>query len=162
MRHMVPRLIRLWFAFFRNCVTRDMEFKLNFLGDLFMDAIFYGSYFFLFSVIFSHVDQLGQFSKDAVIIFLVITYLTDTIFIFFFGNNTFQVNRMVVRGDLDFLLIKPVNSLFFISFRYVACYGIISGCEHCSVLGDATISINLCAYTQGVNGAQVVFGNFKY
>ena len=122
MKHMVPRYFKLWLAFFRNCLTRDMEFKLNFLGNLFIDAIFYGTYFFLFSVIFSYVDQLGQFSKDAVIIFLVITYLTDTIFVFFFGANTFMVNRMVVKGDLDFLLVKPVNSLFFISFRYVASY----------------------------------------
>tara|TARA_B100001250_G_scaffold380748_1_gene372446 strand:+ start:1583 stop:2314 length:732 start_codon:yes stop_codon:yes gene_type:complete len=103
-----------------------MEYKMNFILDLFIDAIFYGSYFFFFSVIFSYVDTLGDFSKDAVIIFLIITYLTDSVFVFFFGSNTFQVNRMVVKGDLDLLLLKPVNSLFFISFRYVATYSIIS------------------------------------
>ena len=126
MRHMVLRLINLWLAFFKNSLSRNMEYKMNFILDLFIDAIFYGSYFFLFSVIFSYVDALGDFSKDAVIIFLIITYLTDSVFVFFFGSNTFQVNRMVVKGDLDLLLLKPVNSLFFISFRYVATYSIIS------------------------------------
>ena len=128
MKHTVLRFIRLWLAFFRNSLTRDMEFKMNFIGNLFIDSIFYGSLFFLFSVFFSYVDNLGDFSKDAVIIFLIITYLTDTVFIFFFGSNTFQVNRMVVRGDLDMLLLKPVNSLFFISFRYVSTYALISIC----------------------------------
>ena len=103
-----------------------MEYKMNFIMNLFIDAIFYGSYFFLFSVIFSYVDSLGDFSRDVVIIFLIITYLTDSVFVFFFGSNTFQVNRMVVKGDLDLLLLRPVNSLFFISFRYVAVYSIIS------------------------------------
>ena len=126
MKHMVLRYIKLWLAFFRNSLTRDMEFKMNFIGNLFIDSIYYGSLFFFFSVIFSYVDALGDFSKDAVIIFLIITYLTDSVFLFFFGNNTFQVNRMVVRGDLDMLLLKPVNSLFFISFRYVATYTLIS------------------------------------
>jgi ABC-2 type transport system permease protein len=101
---------------------------MNFIGNLFIDGIFYGSLFFFFSVIFSYVDALGDFSKDAVMIFLIITYLTDTVFIFFFGSNTFQVNRMVVKGDLDMLLLKPVNSLFFISFRYVSTYALISIC----------------------------------
>ena len=126
MRHMAPRFMKLWLAFFRNSLSRDMEFKMNFIGNLFIDGIFYGSLFFFFSFIFSYVDSLGDFSKDAVIIFLIITYLTDTVFVFFFGSNTFQVNRMVVRGDLDLLLLKPVSSLFFISFRYVSTYALIS------------------------------------
>ena len=126
MKHMALRYTKLWLAFFRNSLTRDMEFKMNFIGNLFIDSIYYGSLFFFFSVIFSYVDALGDFSKDAVIIFLIITYLSDSVFLFFFGNNTFQVNRMVVRGDLDMLLLKPVNSLFFISFRYVATYALIS------------------------------------
>ena len=126
MRRMALRFIRLWLAFFRNSLSRDMEFKMNFIGNLFIDSIFYGSMFFFFSVIFSYVDSLGDFSKDAVMIFLIITYLTDTVFVFFFGSNTFQVNRMVVRGDLDLLLLKPVSSLFFISFRYVSTYALIS------------------------------------
>ena len=126
MRLMVLRFINLWLAFFRNSLSRDMEYKMNFIMNLFIDSIFYGSYFFLFSVIFSYVDTLGDFSKDAVIIFLIITYLTDSVFVFLFGSNTFQVNRMVVKGDLDLLLLRPINSLFFISFRYVAVYSIIS------------------------------------
>ena len=126
MRPMALRFINLWLAFFRNSLSRNMEYRMNFIMDLFIDATFYGSYFFLFSVFFSYVDSLGDFSKDAVIIFLIITYLTDSVFIFFFGSNTFQVNRMVVRGDLDLLLLRPVNSLFFISFRYVATYSVIS------------------------------------
>ena len=151
MKHMVLRYIKLWLAFFRNSLTRDMEFKMNFIGNLFIDSIYYGSLFFFFSVIFSYVDALGDFSRDAVIIFLIITYLTDTVFVFFFGANTFQVNRMVVRGDLDMLLLKPINSLFFISFRYVSTYALISTCILLGLLVRVTYlyspSIGLVNYT---------------
>ena len=110
MRLMVHRYIILWLAFFRNSLSRDMEFKMNFIGNLFIDTIFYGSLYFFFSVIFSYVDSLGDFSRDAVIIFLIITYLTDTVFLFFFGSNTFQVNRMVVKNNLNHHYITlPVN-----------------------------------------------------
>ena len=69
---MVLRYFRLWIAFFKNSLTRDMEFKTNFLGDLFIDGIFYGSMYFFWSVIFSYVDVLGDFNQQAVIIFLIV------------------------------------------------------------------------------------------
>ena len=53
-------------------------------------------------------------------------YLTDTVFVFIFGANTFTLNTMVIKGDLDLVLIKPVNPQFFMSFRYVSSYAIIS------------------------------------
>ena len=123
---MVHKYFSLWCAFLRNSLTRDMEFKMNFIADLFIDAIFYGSMYFLWSVIFSYVDVLGDFNQDAVIIFLIIMYLTDTVFVFFFGSNTFTLNTMVVKGDLDLVLIKPVNPQFFMSFRYVCNYALVS------------------------------------
>ena len=102
---MVHRYLVLWKAFFRNSLSRDMEFKMNFIFDLFIDAIFYGSYLFFFGVIFSYVDALGDFNRDAVIIFLLVTYLTDTVYIFVLGGNVFNINRMVIRGDLDLILV---------------------------------------------------------
>ena len=45
---------------------------------------------------------------------------------------------MVVRGDLDMLLLKPVSSLFFISFRYVSTYAIISSSILIGILIRAT------------------------
>ena len=91
MKHMVLRYLKLWTAFFKNSLSRDMEFKINFLGDLFIDGIFYGSMYFFWSVIFSYVSSLGDFNQQAVIIFLIVMYLTDTVFIFFFGANTFTL-----------------------------------------------------------------------
>ena len=36
---------------------------MNFIGNLLIDSIYYGSLFFFFSVIFSYVNALGDFSK---------------------------------------------------------------------------------------------------
>ena len=126
MKLMVHKYLKLWIAFFRNSLSRDMEFKMNFIGDLFIDSIFYGSMYFFWSIIFSYVDVLGDFNQQAVVIFLIVMYLTDTVFVFIFGANTFTLNTMVIKGDLDLVLIKPVNPQFFMSFRYVSSYAIIS------------------------------------
>ena len=84
MEALVLRYISLWWSFFQNSLTRDMEFKSNLLGGFFVDIIFYSIQFFFFSVIYSYVDALGVFTKEDVMIFLIITFLADTFYMFFF------------------------------------------------------------------------------
>ena len=103
-----------------------MEFKANFIGSLLVDAVFYGSHFFFFHIIFSFVNELGVFSSKDVQIFLVITFLSDTFYMLLFSGNLFNLNKMIVRGDLDFVLLKPINAQFMISFRYVKSYTLVS------------------------------------
>jgi len=103
-----------------------MEFKANFIGGLFVDIIYYGVQIFFFSVIYSYVESLGVFSREDVIIFLIITFLTDTFYMFFLSGNLFNLNRLMVRGELDFILLKPVPSQFMVSFRYIKSYALIS------------------------------------
>ena len=66
MEALVLRYFSLWLSFFQNSLTRDMEFKANFLGGLLVDVIYYGIQFFFFSVIYSYVEALGVFSKEDV------------------------------------------------------------------------------------------------
>jgi len=122
----VGRYLKLLGAFFSNSLTRDMEFKANFFGLLFVDFVYYGSYLLFFNIIFSYVDSLLEFTKADVMVFLVITFLMDTLYMFAFAGNLGKLNRMIVRGDLDFVLLKPVNSQFFISFRYFNSYALLS------------------------------------
>ena len=126
MKRLVSRYFSLWFAFLKNTLSRDMEFKLNFIFEIFIDAVYYGSLFFFFQIIFQFTDSLGDFNKDAVIIFLLTVYLSDLLYVFFLGGNVFGLNEKVKTGDLDFILLKPINSQFFISFRYVTTNALVS------------------------------------
>ncbi len=122
---MVLRYMKLWGAFFSNSLTRDMEYKANLVGGIITDIIFYSVQYFFFTIIYSYVDKLGSFSREDVMVFLIITFLADTVYMFLFSGNLFPLNRLVVQGDLDFILLKPIKSQFFISFRYVRTYAII-------------------------------------
>jgi len=126
MRDSVVRNIKLLWAFFSNSLTRDMEFKANFISMIFVDAVFYGAHFLFFSIIFSFVDSLMEFTKGDVTVFLVVTFMMDTVFMLFLAENVGKLNRMIVKGDLDFVLLKPVNSQFFSSFRYFNTYASFS------------------------------------
>ena len=92
---MANRYFKLWLAFLKNTLSRDMEFKLNFIFEIFIDGIYYGSLFFFFKVIFQFVDTLGDFNQDAVIIFLITMYITDSLYTFLLGGNVFEINTKV-------------------------------------------------------------------
>ena len=126
MEDMVRRYFSLWVSFFNNSLTRDLEFKANFIGGLIVDAIFYGIQIFFFSIIYSYVDSIGVFNREDVIIFLVVTFLADTFYMFFFSGNLFNLNKWMVRGELDYFLLRPVDSQFLVSFRYVKSYALVS------------------------------------
>ena len=123
---MVHRYLKLWKSFFSNSITRDMEYKANLVGGIIVDIIFYGVQFFFFSIIYSYVDRLGSFTREDVMIFLIITFISDTMYMFLFSGNLFPLNELIVQGDLDYVLLKPVNSQFLVSFRYVKAHAMIS------------------------------------
>ena len=97
------RYLNLWGSFFANSLTRDMEYKANLIGGIIVDVIFYSVQYFFFSIIYSYVDTLGSFTREDVMVFLIITFISDTVYMFLFSGNLFPLNRLVVQGDLDFV-----------------------------------------------------------
>jgi len=170
MKHLVNRYFRIWLAFFRNTLSRDMEFKMNFIFEMFIDIIYYGSLFFFFQIIFQFTDSLGDFNKDAVIIFLLTVYISDLLYVFFLGGNVFDINDKVKSGDLDFILLKPINSQFFISFRYVTTNALISFIILFSLLirlayiyhGGEIILLNYIFYMISIFFGTFIFYSFEF
>ena len=126
MRLLVHKYLKLWYTFFSNSLTREMEFKANFIAHIAVDLIYYTSLYLFYYVIFQFTDTIGSFTKETVIIFMIVTYMVDAFYEFFFSGNIYSFNQMIVKGNLDFILTKPVNSQFLLSLRYVGFNGVIS------------------------------------
>tara|TARA_A100001011_G_scaffold389893_1_gene472274 strand:+ start:3817 stop:4620 length:804 start_codon:yes stop_codon:yes gene_type:complete len=126
MKLLVHRYLKLWGAFFSNSLTREMEFKANFISHIVVDLIYYISLYLFYYVIFQFTNTIGSFTKETVIIFMVVTYMIDAVYEFFFSGNIYSFNQMIVKGNLDFILTKPVNSQFLLSLRYIGFNGAIS------------------------------------
>ena len=44
----MKKIFSIWGSLFSNSLTRDMEFKANFISGLIVDFIYYGTHFFFF------------------------------------------------------------------------------------------------------------------
>jgi ABC-2 type transport system permease protein len=114
MRH----VLRVWGSLLRNCIIREMMFRANFLAILLTTSWWFILNIMMFQVIFGHVDAIAGWTKYEVF-FLVgagntIMGLFETLFIM----NLMRLPDMIRTGELDFHLLKPVNTQFLVSARY--------------------------------------------
>jgi len=111
------RYLRLYLHFLRFSFSRAMEFRMDFFFRVIMDLCFYVTNIIFFKVIFLHTPLIGGWSEKQVLFFVSGYLLIDAANMTFFSNNQWALASLINRGDLDYYLIRPISSLFFVSVR---------------------------------------------
>lgn len=111
------RYLRLYLHFVRFSFSRAMEFRVDFFFRVLMDALWYAVHLVFFGVLFKETQALGGWSWDQVIVFAASMFLMDALQMTLFSNNVWWFPILVNKGDLDYYLVRPVSSLFFVSLR---------------------------------------------
>lgn len=114
------RYLRLYLSFVRFSISRAVEFRLDFFCRIFMDLVFYAVNLAFFKVLFLRISSLGGWSEPQIMVFVASYLVADAIQMTVFANNVWVIPTMINRGDLDYYLVRPVSSLFFLSLRDVA------------------------------------------
>lgn len=114
------RYPRLYLHFLRFSLSRAMEFRLDFYFRVVMDAVFYAVNIAFFKVLYRHTSLLGGWDLDQIYIFVCSYLLVDALYMTLFANNMWWLPLFINRGDLDYYLVRPVSSLFFLSLREFA------------------------------------------
>ncbi len=113
------RYLRAYRACLRNCLARELEFRGHFILQVGSNLLWAFLSLTLASFIFRNVRAIGDWDLDRMVLltgtFLLVMALTN----FLFNANMVQLSLLVNRGDLDFVLVKPMSSQFLVSLRYV-------------------------------------------
>ncbi len=111
------RYLRLFAYFVRFSVSRSLEFRLDFFFRVVMDGIYYAAQLVFYKIIFLNTTMLGGWNEAQVMIFVATYLMVDAIQMTLFSNNVWWLTTFINKGDLDYYLVRPVSSLFFISTR---------------------------------------------
>ncbi len=111
----LKKILSLYWAFFKMSLITDLEFRLNFAIRVFNDVIWYVAQILTFEVIFRHTSRIGDWNLEQTRVFLGVLFVVDGFYMLFIHENIETFPEKVSRGDLDLLLLKPVNSQFIIS-----------------------------------------------
>ena len=120
------RYLRLYGHFIRFSVSKAMEFRLDFFFRVFMDLVYYGIQIGFYRTVFLQTPLLGGWDKDQALAFMGGYLVVDAISMTLFSNNMWWFPVLVNRGDMDYYLVRPVSSLFFVSLRDFAANSLIN------------------------------------
>lgn len=111
------RYLRLFLYFVEFSFSKSFQFRLDFFFRVVMDCIYYAVNLSFYQVIFSHVGTLGGWSKEQAMVFVAGYLFVDAVQMTLFSNNLWGLPQIINRGDLDYYLVRPASSLFFLCFR---------------------------------------------
>ncbi len=111
------RYFHLYLHFIRFSFSKAFQFRLDFFFRIFMDVIYYAINILFFKVLFLHANTIGPWNDSQVTVFICGYLLMDSIYMTVFSNNLWWFPYYINKGDLDYYLVRPVSSLFFLTLR---------------------------------------------
>ena len=115
----LSRYVSIYSALWKNSVARELMFKGNFLMWIVVELLWFALQLTFISVLYSHTDHIGTWSKWQVVLLIGGSHFIQQIFQAFFLINCTNLSELVRSGKMDFLLVLPVNTRFVISLRQV-------------------------------------------
>jgi ABC-2 type transport system permease protein len=97
-----------------------MQFRLDFFFRIVMDLAYYAITILFFKTLFLHTSELGNWSEAQVLVFASGFMIIDAIQMTFLSANLWYIGVFVNKGDLDYYLVRPVSTLFFLSLREIS------------------------------------------
>ncbi len=116
----MTRYIRLYLYFLRFSFSKAMEFRVDFFFRVFMDSLWYAIHLAFFWVLYQHSPLMGGWTFDQALVFAAGIFVADALHMTICSNNLWFFPLLVNKGDLDYYLVRPVSSLFFLSLREFA------------------------------------------
>lgn len=108
---------RVLAAFIRNAWTRESSFHGNFLTMLVTRVFWFGMQVLLFDVIYRQVTVINDWSREEYFAFIATGMLINAIVEAFFMPNLAQFSELIRTGNLDFALLKPIDTQFLVSIE---------------------------------------------
>jgi len=101
-----------------NCLVREMQFRANFLIRVAHEALWLGMQWVFVEVLYGQTRSIGGWDKWQMIALLGVNWVIHQAFEGLFFDNCMRLIDLIRKGDLDFVLVKPMNPQFLVSFRY--------------------------------------------
>ena len=115
----MKKYLKLWGTFFKYSLINAVEYKLNFfLGGLF-EFFWVIANFIFFKVIYENATDIAGWVENEVLLLVFVCGLIDSIHSFLCATGYISIPGKINSGELDFLILKPINNRFYMAFQYV-------------------------------------------
>ena len=113
------KYFKVYKNFLFTSLASEFEYKTNILIDLITAILSLIGSIFLLSIFFQNKGSIGgwEFEEALIIqgIYTILNGITNTLF----NPNLTEIVKHIREGTLDFVLLKPIDSQFFISLKKI-------------------------------------------
>jgi ABC-2 type transport system permease protein len=113
------KYLKVYKKFLHTSFASELEYKTNILIDLITAILSLIGSIFLLSIFFQNNSSIGDWEfEEALIIqgiYTILNGITNT----WFNPNLSEIVKHIREGTLDFVLLKPIDSQFFISLKKI-------------------------------------------
>lgn len=135
-----PSYSRVFLTFARNSLIRDMTFRGNFLIETVSSMSWVLMNIGFYMLIFQYTPLIGSengWGKFQFFLFLATTLLINSVMEALFMTNADEFSELIRTGELDFALLKPIDTQFLVSFKRI----------EWSALGNVAVGLVLIGYS---------------
>ena len=119
------KYLKVYTKFLHTSLASELEYKTNILIDLITAILSLIGSIFLLSIFFQNNGSIGgwKFEQALIIqgIYTILNGITNT----WFNPNLTEIVKHIREGTLDFVLLKPIDSQFYISLKKINPSGIL-------------------------------------
>lgn len=130
------KYIRLFREFMRACLVEEFEYRANFAANLLSTVFWLFMAILTVQLYFYRTQEIGGWGFYEVLVLLGIFNAIHGFIEFILQPNMSRLVSHIRKGTLDFILTKPVDSQFYISFRHLVFWR----------LADIILGFGLTAY----------------
>lgn len=114
-----PQYARVWITFLRNSLIREMTFRSNLLITIVTRGFWFAAQLILFDIIYRNVSSINDWTREEYFAFMATGMLINAFVETFFMPNCANFSELIRNGNLDFVLLKPIDTQFLVSFEKV-------------------------------------------
>ena len=113
------RYTRLFGALSRFTLAREMAFRGNFLAKVSVEVLWLAILLAFYRTVFAKTDGIAGWSESEYLFFVGAFFALNGAVETLFLENCEAFAELVRTGDLDFLLVRPIDEQFLVSCRRV-------------------------------------------
>ena len=141
----IKKYLKIYSLFLHTSIASELEYKTNIIIDFITALLSLIGSIFLLTIFFQGNGNVGgwKFEQALIIqgIYTILNGVTNT----WFNPNLTEIVKHIREGTLDFVLLKPLDSQFFISLKKISPSGLL----------EIILGIFLLFYCIGINQIQI-------
>lgn len=113
------RYFRLMAAFARNSFARELAFRANFIVKIVVEILWLAILLIFYRTVFTRTTMVAGWSEGQYLCFLGCYFALEGLLETLFLENCSEFSDLVRSGELDFVLLQPIDEQFMISCRKI-------------------------------------------